>query len=128
LGELGDRAAELLAPQIVEAAGTAESVVVLTHVPPFRESCWHDGDISDESWLPGFACKAIGDLLLSAAREHIDTSYTVLCGHTHGHGRASVLPNLEVVTGHGDYGLLCFSMLQFDGARVVVQEPSGSGL
>jgi hypothetical protein len=29
---------------------------------------------------------------------------TVLCGHTHGAGRAQLLPNLEVKTGGADYG------------------------
>jgi predicted MPP superfamily phosphohydrolase len=128
LGELGDRAAELLAPHLVEATLSSESVVVLTHVPPFRQSCWHDNAISEDTWLPGFTCKAIGDLLMSVAREHTNISYTVLCGHTHGHGSANILPNLSVITGYGDYGLLCHGLLQLDGKEVLVQGPTGSRL
>jgi hypothetical protein len=41
-------------------------VVVLTHVSPFREACWHEGNISDDNWLPFFTCKAVGDALLEA--------------------------------------------------------------
>ena len=44
-----------------------EHVLVLTHVPPFREACWHEGRISGDDYLPYFACKATGDVLLDEA-------------------------------------------------------------
>jgi 3',5'-cyclic-AMP phosphodiesterase len=33
-----------------------------------------------------------------------DRRMTVLCGHTHGHGTARILPNLAVITGGAEYG------------------------
>ena len=61
---LGDDAAATLRPHLVEALEAAPEVLLLTHVPPFREACWHEGRTSDDDWAPGFTCKAVGDLLL----------------------------------------------------------------
>ena len=123
LGELGDRSAEELRPHLVAATNGSESVVVLTHVPPFRESCWHQGAVSEGAWLPGFTCKAIGDLLLSVAGSNPDTYYTVLCGHSHGSGYVRMLPNLTVHTGFGTYESLGFGTVQINHARIFITRP-----
>lgn len=104
LGDLGERAAKQLHPALVEALERFEIVVVLTHVPPFRDACWHAGEISNEQWLPGFTCKATGDLLAQEVARHADRRVTVLCGHTHGGGESRPLPNLHVITGAAEYG------------------------
>jgi len=124
LNDLGEEAAEVLRPHIEEAAEDNNAVLVLTHVPPFRESCWHDGSISEEKWLPGFTCKAVGDLLKSVASKFTRTAFIVLCGHTHGSGSAQMLPNLNVFTGFGDYGLLRSGVVAIDGTQVVVETPT----
>jgi 3',5'-cyclic AMP phosphodiesterase CpdA len=102
--EMGDRAAREAAPLLEAAAERSRSVVFATHVPPFREACWHLGKISDDEWLPWFTSKAMGDVLVAAAERHAETSFTVLCGHTHSEGRARIRPNLEVLTGKAEYG------------------------
>ena len=79
-------------------------VIVLTHVPPFREACWHRGRVSDDEWLPHFACRAVGEALVEAMAAHPECEMTVLCGHTHSAGEAQVLPNLRVLTGGAEYG------------------------
>jgi Icc protein len=101
---LGDEAAEHFRRVLPEALAASEHVVVLTHVSPFVESCIHEGRPSDADWLPFFACKAAGDVLLDAMRRRPDRRMTVLCGHTHGRGTCQVLPNLEVHTGGAEYG------------------------
>jgi Icc-related predicted phosphoesterase len=98
LNELGDEAAAHLRKLLPDAL-KFNHVIVLTHVPPFREACWHQGKISDNNWLPHFACKAVGDVLLEAMIAAPDKRMTVLCGHTHGSGEAELLPNLRVLTG-----------------------------
>jgi hypothetical protein len=75
-----------------------------THVPPFRESCWHEGQVSNDDWLPLFTCKAVGDVLVEAMAAAPDQKMTVLCGHAHGGGEAEILPNLRVLTGGARYG------------------------
>jgi 3',5'-cyclic AMP phosphodiesterase CpdA len=104
LQSLGDEAGAHLRQVVPEALKRFPHVVVLTHVPPFREACWHEGRISNAQWLPHFTCKAVGDVLAGAMTAHPDRRMTVLCGHTHGSGETQVLPNLNVLTGGAEYG------------------------
>jgi len=104
LHALGEESAAHLGTALPEALRRFRHVVVLTHVPPFREACWHEGHISDDNWLPHFTCKAVGDALLQAMTAAPRQQMTVLCGHTHGGGEAQVLPNLRVLTGDARYG------------------------
>ncbi len=103
LAALGEEAAAYIRDALVSAAAYRR-VIVLTHVPPFREACWHKGEISDDDWLPWFTCKAVGDVLLEGAEAHPQRTIEILCGHTHGAGVAQVLPNLRVITGGAEYG------------------------
>jgi len=104
LNALGDEAAAHFRAVLPEALKRFRHIIVLTHVPPFRESCWHEGAISDDNWLPHFTCKAVGDALREAMAAAPDRQMTVLCGHTHGSGEAQILPNLCVLTGGAVYG------------------------
>jgi predicted phosphohydrolase len=104
LNALGDAEAARLTGPLEEALGRYPRVIVATHVPPFREACWHEGRLSNADWLPHFTCKAVGDALRRAAEAHPDRKIRVLCGHTHGAGTAEILPNLKVYTGGAEYG------------------------
>ena len=104
LGRLGEESAAHLRYVLPKALERFEQLVVLTHVPPFREACWHEGDISGDNYLPYFACKATGDALLEAVSRYPDRLVTVLCGHTHSLGEYQPLPNLRVLTGAAEYG------------------------
>lgn len=103
LAALGDEAAEHLAQQLSLALQTHDHILAVMHVPPFIESCWHEGMLSDEQWAPFFVCQAAGQRMLSIMREHPTKRLTVLCGHTHGAGEAWLLPNLHVRTGGAVY-------------------------
>jgi hypothetical protein len=104
LQALGDEAAQHLERVLPEAAERYPRVIVATHVPPFLEATWHQGRPSNDDFLPYFACKTVGDVLLDAAQTHPDCQFLVLCGHTHGGGELQVLENLRVVTGPAEYG------------------------
>ena len=112
LRALGREAAEDLRSQLMEAADRFSQVIVLTHVPPFREAAWHEGAHSSDDWLPGFSCKAVGEELVRVAEAHVDTTFTVLCGHTHGGGYARILPNLVVHTQEALYGSPGFQIVK----------------
>ncbi len=101
INALGDESASRLR-ELLEKVDRDE-VIVATHVPPFRDAAWHDGELSDDDWLPLMSCKAIGDVLLESARAHPGRRFTVLCGHTHGEGEARLAPNLVVRTGGAEY-------------------------
>lgn len=60
-----------------------KKIIVLTHVPPFKEACLHEGEISGDDWLPYFSSKVIGDLLTAVAQQNPQIEFLVLCGHTH---------------------------------------------
>ncbi len=98
LQRLGNNEARSLKERLARTPETAE-LLVLTHVPPFPEACIYDGVPSDPAYLPWFTCIATGDVLREYATAHPDTRVTVLCGHSHGVGTFSPLPNLEVRTG-----------------------------
>jgi predicted phosphohydrolase len=98
LNRLGSNEARTLREQLARAPESPE-LLVLTHVPPFPEACVYDGEQSEPAWLPWFTCIATGEVLLEHARAHSEQRITVLCGHAHGVGTYSPLPNLEVKTG-----------------------------
>ena len=104
LRNLAEEAAAHIRETLPPALATHRQAFVLTHVPPFREACWHEGQISDDQWLPHFTCRALGDALLDIADRHPDRQITVLCGHTHGRGQAKLRDNLLVLTGGAVYG------------------------
>ncbi len=104
LRELGDQAATHLGDVLPAALARFRRVIVLSHVPPFSDACWHQGRISDADWLPYFTCAAAGKVLLDQASKHPDCELFVFCGHTHGRGEVRLLPNLYVRTGGADYG------------------------
>ena len=54
LHALGDAAAERFRCAFPRQSAVP-ACIALTHVPPFREACWHQGQISDDAWLPHFA-------------------------------------------------------------------------
>ena len=104
LQALANDAASHFEELLPRAFGNSRSVVLLTHVPPFRQACWHEGKISADDFLPYFASKVVGDVLLSVMEAHPDCNLRVFCGHTHGGGAADILPNLRVYTGGAQYG------------------------
>lgn len=104
LQQLGMEAAESLRRSAEAACEAAQEIVVLMHVPPFREACWYDGRLSDDNWAPHFVCAAAGESLRDVMQAWPDRRMTVLCGHTHHGGRAEMLPNLTVITGEAVYG------------------------
>jgi 3',5'-cyclic-AMP phosphodiesterase len=104
LMRLGNEAANCLREILPDALTRYQHVILLTHVPPFRESCWYQGQVSNDDWLPFFACQAVGDVLREEMEKRPDRRLTVYCGHTHNGGIAHILPNLQVITGAAEYG------------------------
>ncbi len=104
LNTLGDEAGSYFCRVLPVAFERYPHVVLLTHVPPFVETCWHEGKISDDDSLPFFACKAVGDALLEVMGAHPDCRLTVLCGHTHGPCDVQIAGNLRVLAGSAEYG------------------------
>ncbi len=101
---LADEAAAHIRRVLPTALEHYREVVLLTHVPPLLEACWHEGGISNEQWSPHFTCHAMGEAILEIMRPRTDRRLLVLCGHTHGEGETQPLPNVHVITGGAQYG------------------------
>lgn len=81
-----------------------KKIIVLTHIPPFKEACMHEGEMSDDEWIPYFTSKATGDVLMRIAKNNPATEFLVLCGHTHSEAHYQALNNLTVRAGRAEYG------------------------
>ncbi len=104
LAQLGDASAGYLRSVLPRALKEFEQVIVATHVPPFPEASWHDGKMSDPEWLPHFTCVAAGNALREVVADFPSSEVVVLCGHTHGEGKAVIDERIEVHTGAAEYG------------------------
>ncbi len=104
LQALGDEAAAHLRATVPVALAQTSRLLVVTHVPPFADACWHEGRRSAPDWLPWFTGVAAGEVLAAELAARPACRALVVCGHTHGSGAVDVLPNLRVLTGGARYG------------------------
>ncbi|MBF0239037.1 MAG: metallophosphoesterase [SAR324 cluster bacterium] len=58
-------------------------ILLVTHVPPFKEASKNWGVIKNDDFLPFFCCTILGDFLLSLMKKYSDKRMAVFCGHTH---------------------------------------------
>jgi Icc-related predicted phosphoesterase len=103
LGKLGQSAAHEIRATLIKALPKFDQVLLMTHVPPWKEATWHEGAHSNDDWLPWFSCKAVGDAIVEQAAKHPSKKITVLCGHTHGAGHSKINDQIEVYTGGARY-------------------------
>jgi len=103
--ELGDIDANNLQQDLNEAINKgAHKIIIATHVPPFKESCYYEGKMSTDDYLPYFSSKATGDVLSQFATTYPEVDFLVFCGHTHAESFYQPFSNLTVKTGSAKYG------------------------
>ena len=100
---LGEQAAKHLLTGLNVAKDMADSLWVVTHVPPFPETCWHNGYAGHKDWIPDFSCRSVGDMLLRFSKENPSKRLTVFCGHGHSPGEVWITSNLFVRTARAEY-------------------------
>ena len=102
--QLADIDAKLLRDNLEQAIKRhPKKIIVLTHVPPFKEACLYEGKISGDDWLPYFSSKIMGDVLTQIAQENSSIEFLVLCGHTHSEAKYQPLANLTIEVGVAEY-------------------------
>ncbi len=127
LGKLGADSAERLAAKLEALPPDARQVLIVTHVPPFRDACWYEGHTTDDNWAPFFVCGQLGRAIRAISQARPQCQYTVLCGHTHHGGIARVEPNLTVHTAAATYGQpQIAAIVDISPNRVALLHPSGS--
>jgi Icc-related predicted phosphoesterase len=104
LNQLGDEAAAYCRKWLPQALDQYAHVFFLTHVPPFREACWHEGALSSDDYLPHFGSKVVGDALIDIMARYPQRKLSVLCGHTHSPANVQIRDNLQVLCAQAEYG------------------------
>lgn len=66
---------------IISASEGVKKIVIVTHVPPFKETALYQGKMSSDDFLPFFASKATGDVLLEFAKNNTQIEILVLYGN-----------------------------------------------
>lgn len=104
--QLADDDANALKKDLQETlkAHHPRKIIVMIHMPPFKEACMHEGELTNDDFLPFFSSKATGDVLIEIAQENPNTEFLVLCGHTHSDAYYQPFRNLTVKAGHAEYG------------------------
>jgi hypothetical protein len=104
--QLADQDAKELEKSIEQAVRSynPQKIIILIHVPPFREVCMHESKISSDDYLPFFSSKVTGEILMHAAESYPEIEFLALCGHTHSNGFFQPCPNLIVKAGASEYG------------------------
>lgn len=104
---IAQQAVNHVANGIKSAVKDAKHIVIMTHVPPFKESFnaaeKYKGASSSEI-MPWYTCKLMGDTLMAAAKAYPHVKFTVLSGHVHSHYDDDLLNNLTVKVGGAIYG------------------------
>lgn len=102
--ELADTDAAHLQNDLVKALSqNPKKVIVLNHVPPYKECCLHMGEISNDDWLPYFSSQITGDVLMNVATKNPEIDFLVLCGHTHSKAKYQPIRNLIIEAGDAEY-------------------------
>lgn len=102
--QLADADAAKLKNELLHAiARNPKRIIILTHVPPFKEVCFHKGEMSNDDWLPYFSSKVTGDVLTDIAQQNREIEFLVLCGHTHSEAYFRPFNNLIVEAGKAEY-------------------------
>jgi predicted phosphohydrolase len=105
--QLAQQSVNHVANAIKAVIKSSEHIVVMTHVPPFKESFNASekySGIPSTDILPWYTSKVMGDMLLNAAKTYPHVKFTVLSGHVHSHYDDDLLNNLNVKVGRAIYG------------------------
>lgn len=101
-----DEQTQRFMPKLEAAAEKYQKVFIVTHIPPWIESCWGppglSRDVSPE-WLPWSVNVGLGMRIESLAEDYPHVQFQVLSGHTHGEGETIILPNLKAFSGKATY-------------------------
>lgn len=103
--QLADQDAQNLKIKLPDAMKNhrPKKVIILIHIPPFKEVCLHEGKISSDDFLPFFSSKITGDVLMQIAQENKGVEFLVLCGHTHSKAYWQPCENLTIKAGSAEY-------------------------
>lgn len=99
-GKESDQLAKLLK----DACETdSEVIIVATHVAPYPEAAWYNGQPSEREMMPWFSSASTGAVLDIYSKKYPEKTFIVLCGHCHDSGIYQRRENMIVYTGRARY-------------------------
>ena len=102
--QIADECAKDLKKSLEQAIDSGyKKIICVTHVPPFWEGSFYNGKVQGSDWAVHFVSHIAGEYIKEVMIANSDVNLTILCGHTHGEGKADILPNLHVINGSARY-------------------------
>ena len=99
LHQLGKDCAHYLRSLLPYALTCHRRVWIATHVPPFSQAAFYDGQPCDRLRQPFFSNITAGSVIRGIAERFPDRQVTVLCGHTHCPAAVRLTDNIDVIVG-----------------------------
>lgn len=97
--KLADESAKIITYKLEAAIKTHDTVLLLTHIPPFQSANRWDSLLGRDFWSPYNANVVMGVALKSIMDNNKDKKLIVLAGHTHHENRVRISDNIECVVG-----------------------------
>lgn len=91
--------------------GEFETIMIVTHFPPFAAAARHNGMPNDPDAAPYYCCVSMGEMLKDKALANPTKKFVVLSGHTHDAYRHDEMDNLTVYVGGAEYGQPSFQTI-----------------
>ena len=102
--DLAQEAVKHVAEGIKAATRYHKTIIIATHVPPFNEAHFHEGEPGDVTMTPWFTSGMMGMMLRQAAASYPAVQFEVFAGHTHGNCDVRIAKNLNCHVGGAVYG------------------------
>lgn len=94
------------------AAKMKNSVLIMTHVPPWPMAHDPQSMKGSPSAIPWYSSKLMGDAIESVAAENPSVKFNVLCGHTHNGASSNITSNVTCHVGSSEYGSPQFNIVE----------------
>lgn len=103
--------AAVLDLQLQSVPSYMTDIVILTHVPPFRDMCMYNGRPANNDYIAFFACGRLGQIISRHAYLNRSKRYHIFSGHTHHAYKGQLADNIFGRVVSSEYGSLNFCML-----------------
>lgn len=101
--KLADASTARLKSKLIEALKDNHTVYIITHMPPWAETCRGAGTELEKFWLPYNINSGLGKMIESVMAENENKTAVVLAGHTHVPAIVHVAHNIECLVQGGKY-------------------------